>query len=152
MSELPPSRPPTTSAPPPVPTQPSAQTSDTPSGFRFPYPTTFLLVPHFSDTTFAHLLGTVIPRARSSYRTKVFVPSGPADAEVMDIESPKSTGHASRTSTSQAEIQPDGLLLYVAQAIYEAGTSPLSSWVPLASPAVDGAGAETSSPLDVFER
>ncbi|PFH48083.1 hypothetical protein AMATHDRAFT_76902 [Amanita thiersii Skay4041] len=28
-------------------------------------------------------------------------------------------------------IQPDGLLLYVAEASYEAGTSPLSSWVPI---------------------
>lgn len=152
LSELPPSCPPTTSAPPPIPTtRAPAQTSDPPGGFRFPYPTTFLLVPCFTDTTFAHLLGTVIPRARSSYRTQVFVPSGPADADVMDIESPQSPpGHAPRAS--QAEIQADGLLLYVAQAIYEPGTSPLSSWVPLASPAADGASTETSSPLDVFER
>ncbi|KAH8999813.1 hypothetical protein EDB86DRAFT_3101449 [Lactarius hatsudake] len=132
LSELPPSYPPTMSAPPPIPTtQASAQTSDLPGGFRFSYPTTFLLVPCFTDTTFAHLLGTVIPRARSSYRTQ-------------------SPGHAPRAS--QAEIQADGLLLYVAQAIYEPGTSPLSSWVPLASPAADGASTETSSPLDVFER
>jgi snurportin-1 len=68
----------------------------------------------------------------------------------MDIESPQSRGHATRTF--QAEIQPDGLLLYVSQAIYEPGTSPLSSWVPLVSPAADGAGTETTSPLDVFER
>ena len=68
----------------------------------------------------------------------------------MDVESPQFTGHAHRAS--QAEIQPDGLLLYVAQAIYEPGTSPLSSWVPLATPAVDGASTETTSPLDVFER
>lgn len=68
----------------------------------------------------------------------------------MDIESPESTGHATRTV--QAEVQPDGLLLYVAQAIYEPGTSPLSSWVPLVSPVADAAETETSSPLDVFER
>jgi snurportin-1 len=149
LSELPPSRPPTTSAP-PIPPQASAPTSDTPGGFRFPYPTTLLLVPHFSNTTFAHLLDTVIPRARSTYRTPVFIPSGPGDADVMDVESPQFTGHAPRTC--QAEIQPDGLLLYVAQAIYEPGTSPLSSWVPLATPAADGASTETTSPLDVFER
>ena len=28
-------------------------------------------------------------------------------------------------------IQPDGLLLYVAESSYEPGTSPLSSWIPI---------------------
>ncbi|KAF8264100.1 hypothetical protein EI94DRAFT_1686749 [Lactarius quietus] len=149
LSELPLSPPPTTSAPPMLPDA-SAQASDTPGGFRFPYPTKFLLVPYFTNTTFTHLLENIIPRARLSYRTKVLIPPGPADADVMDIESPQSTGHVTRTS--QVEIKPDGLLLYVAQAIYEPGTSPLSTWVPLVFPAVDGASTETSSPLDVFER
>jgi len=39
-----------------------------------------------------------------------------------------------QTSQSQiikAQIQPDGLLLYVAESSYEPGTSPLSSWVPI---------------------
>ncbi|KAF9522708.1 hypothetical protein CPB83DRAFT_911134 [Crepidotus variabilis] len=31
----------------------------------------------------------------------------------------------------QARIRPDGLLLYVSEASYEPGTSPLSSWVPI---------------------
>ncbi|KAF8634808.1 hypothetical protein AX17_004061 [Amanita inopinata Kibby_2008] len=31
----------------------------------------------------------------------------------------------------KAHIQSDGLLLYVAEASYEAGTSPLSSWIPI---------------------
>jgi snurportin-1 len=149
LSELPPSPPPTTSAPPILP-QPLAETPDTPGGFRFPYPTTFRLVPYFTDTTFAHLIGMIIPRARSSNSAEVLIPSGPADADVMDIESHQSTGHATRTV--QAEIQPDGLLLYVAQSIYEPGTSPLSSWVPIVSPVADAAGTETSSPLDMFER
>lgn len=30
-----------------------------------------------------------------------------------------------------ASIQPDGLLLYVSEASYESGTSPLSSWIPI---------------------
>jgi snurportin-1 len=92
----------------------------------------------------------IIPRARSTNSAEVLIPSGPADADVMDIESHQSTGHATRTV--QAEIQPDGLLLYVAQSIYEPGTSPLSSWVPIVSPVADAAGTETSSPLDMFER
>jgi len=77
--------------------------------------------------------------------------AGPNDTDVMDIESSQFMGPAPRTA--QAEIKPDGLLLYVAQAIYEPGTSPLSSWVPLAAPATDEmASVEQPSPLDVFER
>jgi snurportin-1 len=69
----------------------------------------------------------------------------------MDIESSQSTGPVPRAV--QAEIKPDGLLLYVAQAIYEPGTSPLSSWVPLVAPAADEVeSTEQSSPLEVFER
>jgi len=69
----------------------------------------------------------------------------------MDIESPQFTGPATRHV--QAEIKSDGLLLYVAQAIYEPGASPLSSWVPLATPVTDKmVSMEQPSPLDVFER
>ena len=69
----------------------------------------------------------------------------------MDIESPQLMGPATRST--QVEIKPDGLLLYVAQAIYEPGTSPLSSWVPLAALSTDEmASIEQTSPLDVFER
>ena len=71
--------------------------------------------------------------------------------DVMDIESPQFMGLTLRHV--QTEIKPDGLLLYVAQAIYEPGTSPLSSWVPLAAPMTDEmASTEQSSPLDIFER
>lgn len=70
---------------------------------------------------------------------------------MMDVESSQFASPASRIT--QAEIKPDGLLLYVAQAIYEPGTSPLSSWVPLAAPATDEmASVDQSFPLDVFER
>lgn len=69
----------------------------------------------------------------------------------MDIESSQFMGPAPHTTQAQAEIKPDGLLLYVAPAIYEPGTNPLSSWVPLAAPATDES-IKQSSPLDVFER
>ncbi|KAI9454373.1 hypothetical protein F5148DRAFT_1229873 [Russula earlei] len=106
-----------------------------PIGYRFPYPTTFLRIPYYTNTTFAHFLTTIIPRARSSYRA----------------QSSQFTGPAPRTA--QVEINPDGLLLYVAQAIYEPGTSPLSSWVPLVAPVSDEmAGTEQLSPLVIFER
>lgn len=61
-----------------------------------------------------------------------------------------------------AEIHSDGLLLYVAQATYEPGTSPLSLWVPakaFTETHSTGASKEMSTdmstsepPLDIFER
>lgn len=47
-------------------------------------------------------------------------------------------------------LESDGLLLYVSQASYEPGTSPLSSWIPIV-----GYGAEAARsdrPLDLFEQ
>ena len=60
-----------------------------------------------------------------------------------------------------APVSPDGLLLYVAHASYEPGTSPLSTWVPVRAYAEEKAGdkvttnvhvAAAENPLDVFER
>lgn len=64
------------------------------------------------------------------------------------------------------DIRPDGLLLYVAQASYEPGTSPLSTWVPIvaydagqyavmdvgASAATVSASKDREGPLALFER
>jgi snurportin-1 len=153
LSELPPSRPPTTSAPPTA-LQASTQENNSPLiRYRFPYPTTFLQIPYYTNTTFAQFASTIIPRARSSYRAQVSIPIGPHDdMDEMDIESPQFMGPALRHV--QTEIKPDGLLLYVAQAIYEPGTNPLSSWVPLTAPVTDEMASmeQSSSPLDVFER
>lgn len=108
-------------------------------------------IPYYTNTTFSHFLSTIIPQARSSYHAQVSVPPGPNDTDMMEIESSQVTGPVARAA--QAEIKPDGLLLYVSQAIYEPGTSPLSSWIPLVAPAVDEVEPlEQSSPLDVFER
>lgn len=79
----------------------------------------------------------------------------------MDVETTQPT-----VRSIQTDVKSDGLLLYVAQAIYEPGTSPLSSWVPIAGPVqedvkagesrlempVDQAESASRSPLDVFER
>lgn len=59
-----------------------------------------------------------------------------------------------------APVSPDGLLLYVAHASYEPGTSPLSTWVPVRAyieKAEDEGAAQVNSapkesPLGVFER
>ena len=75
----------------------------------------------------------------------------------MDLD-----GVAVQLSHITAPVMPDGLLLYVAHATYEPGTSPLSTWVPIRAyteereacagkgPAGDAATVE--GPLDVFER
>ena len=64
-----------------------------------------------------------------------------------------------RLQHTHASIAPDGLLLYVAQAAYEPGTSPLSVWIPLRAyqtreeaQAQPGVSQGAESPLDVFER
>ncbi|KAI0000633.1 hypothetical protein BJV74DRAFT_821134 [Russula compacta] len=117
LSELPRSRPPTTPAP--VALQTSPQGSNGPVGYSFPYPTTFLQIPYYTDTAFPDFLSTIIPRARSSYRAQISIPARPNDTDAMDIDSLQPAGLA--PSTVKVEIKPDGLLLYVAQAIYEPG-------------------------------
>jgi len=66
---------------------------------------------------------------------------------------------------STARVQPDGMLLYVAEASYEPGTSPLSSWVPIClDPTAHGTNVEVTvqgissreggqeGPLETFQR
>lgn len=53
-----------------------------------------------------------------------------------------------------AFVQADGLLLYVVEASYEPGTSPLSSWIPIRGYDDDASLGELSreGPLDLFQR
>lgn len=57
-----------------------------------------------------------------------------------------------------ADVAADGLLLYIAEASYEPGTSPLSSWIPITgyneekgmgTPVL---GRPVEGPLDLFQR
>ena len=92
--------------------------------------------------------------------TPLPVPSVQTDAGSMDLDTAGPAPLVVQLQSTQAEIQPDGLLLYVAQATYEPGTSPLSSWVPIKGYEPDvkriEGGVEVDvpadSPLDVFER
>jgi len=62
----------------------------------------------------------------------VEVPSSPTNPSLeMEVES---SGLAAGfpVESREANIHSDGLLLYVAQAGYESGTTPLSSWIPIA--------------------
>lgn len=154
LSEIPPTTPPPPSRKPPPPTlTPVAPPDD---AYRFPYPCTFLPIPYDTDTSLPHLLTHTIPLARHT-RT-LSLPRPPpspapssafpsATAFAFSLPTPVATptfAPASAPAPAQqadAHVRPDGLLLYVAQAAYEPGTSPLSSWVPLGPAYGDGAPA-----------
>ncbi|KAI0318087.1 hypothetical protein OF83DRAFT_1163628 [Amylostereum chailletii] len=130
LSELPPPRPPTISAP---------TSSD--GRYKFPYPISLSPITYYMDTTPGHLLSNIIPRARTSYSLPISVPT---------LETPMELDG----SPTEASVRADGLLLYVAQAIYEPGTSPLSLWVPAIPMRVEKDSMEEDGPsaLDCFER
>ncbi|KZT66541.1 hypothetical protein DAEQUDRAFT_674805 [Daedalea quercina L-15889] len=124
--------------------------------YRFPHPTTFVPVPYHTDTSLTHLLSALIPMTRAT-RTIAIIRRTIASPQAlgMDLDVPV----PSELETVPVEIRSDGLLLYVAQATYEPGTGPLSSWVPLEAytPAAKEANmvigeAMPESPLNVFER
>lgn len=105
--------------------------------YTFSYPITLLPVPyHASPLSLSALLSTIVPSARISRMINVRIGERVVDGD-MDVE------HSAPTTNTT--IQPDGLLLYLSEASYESGTSPLSNWVPLR-------GDDIIGPLDVFER
>lgn len=200
----------------------SVPPTTTPSSkYQFPYPTTFLPVPYYADTSLSYIYEQIIPSTRIMRSVVINVPvfywNLLQDAGGMDVDAALSSGrnlaqvpmptqqtfsfsfahnHAQssasqpppppptgKPATAVASVQvntfiePDGLLLYVAESGYEPGTSPLSSWIPIVGyekeeeqvevgtrnkgevkrereNGVDGplkrAGGE--SPLDLFER
>jgi snurportin-1 len=148
--------------------------------YRCSYPTTLLPIPYHTNLTLTNLSTQIVPLARSVRTVNVMVAipinhssGGGALEEEMDTEDDRippprealistSGSHASSatTSTVEAHIQPDGLLLYVAEASYESGTSPLSSWVPIeayepqSQPnsqglAINGAGASGTTEIEM---
>ncbi|KAG6913710.1 hypothetical protein DXG01_004756 [Tephrocybe rancida] len=127
LGELPPSAPPAFH-----PRGPDA------TAYTFTYPTTLLPVPYHTDTTLSFLLTHIIPSVRLPRSVDIVAP--PRTTEGMDVD----TAMHRREET----VEPDGMLLYVKAASYEAGTSPLSSWVPI----VSYDGPEHESPLGLFER
>jgi snurportin-1 len=105
------------------------------------------------------LVSLIIPNARSMREVSVKVPLVPSTTEPNDDSSSNmevDTVAAPTTETHVAQIASEGLLLYVSQAAYEPGTSPLSSWIPIASSG-DAVGGDILQPInetgamDVFE-
>ncbi|KAF5369206.1 hypothetical protein D9757_010045 [Collybiopsis confluens] len=112
---------------------PSSQNSAA-TAYTYPYPTTLLPVPyHSAPLTLSRLLDVVVPAARNTRVVQVLNPPPLGDMDTVDTQ----TSHT---------ISSDGLLLYVAEASYESGISPLSNWVPLREENTN------SSPIDTFEQ
>ncbi|THU97476.1 hypothetical protein K435DRAFT_838622 [Dendrothele bispora CBS 962.96] len=119
---------------------PSQAGPSTQESYRFPYPTTLLPIPYHTDTSLQNLLSQIIPVARAARPLLLQIPfSLPGSSDTMQIETSPSSSHLptgtripNLTLLPMAfEMLSDGLLLYVSEATYESGTSPLSSWIPL---------------------
>ena len=125
--------------------------------YYFPYPTNFIPIPYHTNTSL-HLLDThIIPCARKLRVITINVPISNTEPVLHSSQTGQSSlsseftfqapGHASshwdlnpqinittphlQVVPVAASIQPDGLLLYVSEASFEPGTSPLSSWIPI---------------------
>ncbi|KAI5124675.1 hypothetical protein M0805_004283 [Coniferiporia weirii] len=140
--------------------------------YRFPYPTTFAPVPYTTPISFDLILSELLSQARSGRAVRLKLPVLPdmrnsgGDGEEMQVDSShgqdtmQGLWSADRMQDVDVPIKSDGLLLYVGEASYESGESPLSVWVPRVlyeEHAYDGTAAvnapgEKESPLDAFER
>lgn len=130
----------------------NVQTDETPLRFHFAYPVTFTPVPYHTNTTLSKFVHELIPSTRTLRRIPIQIPE--TDTAAMELDTP-----TQELQTIEAEIRSDGILLYLAQASYEPGTSPLSLWVPIqpyvewkdkAHDQMDTTPIE--SPLVLFER
>lgn len=130
--------------------------------YQFQYPNTLICVPYHLNPTISRLASTLIPLTRSERQIPIDIPiQTRPESDAMEIEAALS-GVQVELKREVAHIPSDGMLLYVAQATYEPGTSPLSLWIPVKAyteersdlaQAGTSSGAVTSEgPLDVFER
>ncbi|KAJ7484515.1 hypothetical protein FB451DRAFT_1350374 [Mycena latifolia] len=137
------------------PLDPTDSNNAHPRTYHFPYPTKFLGIPYHTNTSLLNLASRIVPLARESRSISVDVPVLGSDAEADESMMVDQLQQAVVLRARTAEVCADGLLLYVAEASYEAGTSPLSSWIPIVKYSEDGvtdANASTDGPLDVFHR
>jgi snurportin-1 len=131
-------------------------------------------IPYYTDTTLPTLYRHIIPIIRTPRSFTIDIPnlSSPtfqppnttqqeSQSDGMDVEPPMFTFGSNQNETSLTmnstivTVSSDGLLLYVAEATYETGTSPLSTWIPLVSydeVKMGDEAREAARPLDVFER
>ena len=97
---------------------------------HFSYPIHLVPIPFYSSVTYIDYLTKIIPEARKTRSQTVLGLELEPDEGAMDVD----VSSAPLRPQIQASIRSDGLLLYDAQAAYEHGTTPLSTWVPITSP------------------
>lgn len=141
--------------------QGESQSAQHSGSYKFPYPTSFIPIPYHTDTTFQTMDSSIIPMARSSREIPVEIPASapfqPSSPTAMPIDSSHGPLESRISKTVTSQVSSDGLLLYVSQASYEEGTSPLSCWVPI-KPVTEPGDQQPKmissplSPLDVFQR
>lgn len=136
--------------------------------YQYPYPTRLIPISYYTDTTLPTLYQHIIPQAKTPRSLTIDVPSAPsttlshasstdqsggqAQGDGMDVEPPTFTfGAIQGTYQITTTIESDGLLLYVAEASYESGKSPLSTWIPIMSYEVEDQ-AESHQPHDEVRR
>lgn len=149
MSELP-------SFPPPGALSPSLGPSPV-QQYEFHYPNTLLCVPYHLDLSISHLTKVVVPLARSQRQIPIVIPVQSQASESMELDQvePKVQIELMEKTVT---LSSDGMLLYVSQATYEPGTSPLSLWIPVKTYGEETTTGTPSSlipsvgPLDIFER
>ncbi|KIY45105.1 hypothetical protein FISHEDRAFT_20428, partial [Fistulina hepatica ATCC 64428] len=105
------------------PTPDSSPSSFSSTSPLFAHPTSFVPVPYHPTTTLPTLLTDIIPAARSQ-RAIPFPVIHASDSYAI------TAARVPAPTLRIAHVQSDGLLLYVAEAMYESGTTPLSLWVP----------------------
>ncbi|KAL5495240.1 hypothetical protein ACEPAI_703 [Sanghuangporus weigelae] len=166
--------------PPPAPHKSSFASANSPSQtpeprYRFPYPTSLVPVPYISPLPFEVVLNELLRRARQdrviSMSLPVLIDAAASRGEMEIDSSPELSGLHTRYRLQEVQVPicSDGLLLYVGEASYESGESPLSVWAPRivhddsgTKTGVDTGAAQEErpgmsvgckeSPLDVFER
>ncbi|KAK7683091.1 hypothetical protein QCA50_013764 [Cerrena zonata] len=120
--------------------------------FQFAYPVNFTPIPYHTNTTISRFVDELIPLTRSTRRISIQVPN--INSAGMDLDTP-----TQELQDVEVNIGSDGILLYLSQASYEPGTSPLSLWVPI-RPFVEWKDKDqdhmdvssSESPLGQFER
>lgn len=161
LAELPRSLPPSNSSGSSFSKVPQVASLTLSTGYQFPYPINFIPIPYFTNTTIPYLSSHVIPLARSLRLVSVDVPlsSEPGQESVTTMDVDDSLPPLQTLTSLAVELQSDGLLLYLSQASYEPGTSPLSSWIPITESNAGARDSDTMAsstqenrPLDLFER
>lgn len=143
---------------------PPNATSSANRRYQFEYPATLLTVPYHLDPTIHNLLHKLIPLSRATRHLPIDIPvQSRVESDAMDIEQ-NALSTQVELIRETATVESDGMLLYVAQASYEPGTSPLSLWVPVKAYTDERAEHKSGdtqmavedvlkeAPLDVFER